>query len=249
MVKVSVVSVVRDMEMYERCVLHNSYLEGCELTMLDNRTENRTITERYNDFLDSIDDDRWIVFCHEDWEVKENLLPVIQKLHVGRLYGPIGVFVEEKENVDVIIIKGSVENSRKEGGKIDLITGRELEGRVDTFDCQCLIVHSSLVREHSLRFDENLQFDMYVEDFCVDAYEKAGVESYTVSIACHHHSLGKLSKSFYDSIKYIRNKHASSSKRFATIVGHLNTFGGDSSRPVFKWKPLPWVILKYKLTK
>lgn len=245
---VSVVSVVRNQEMYERCVLHNLYLEGCELTMLDNRTENLAITERYNRFLDSIDDDRWIVFCHEDWEVKENLLHIIQKMDVCRLYGPIGVFVEEKKNVDVIIINGSVEQSPKKGGRTDIIRGRELESRVDTLDCQCCIVHSSLVREHSLRFDENLDFDMYVEDFCVNAYERAGIESYTVSVACHHHSVGILSKSFYDSLAYIRKKYASSSKRFATIVGHLSTFGGDPSRPVFKWKHLPWVLLRYKLS-
>lgn len=247
--KVSVASVVRDVSMYEHCVLHNPNLVGCELAMLDNRTENLTVTERYNDFLDSIDDDRWIVLCHEDWEVKEPLLPILERLDKSRLHGPIGVFVEEKKNVDVLVMKGCVEQSSKGGGKIIVIKGKEPEGRVDTFDCQCLIMHSSLVRGHGLRFDENLRFDMYVEDFCVAAYEKAGIESHAVRIACHHHSGGKLSQSFTDSVEYVRRKYASSLKRYATIVGHLNTFGGDSSRPVFKWKRIPWIILIYKLAK
>lgn len=248
-VKVSVASVVRDVAMYERCVLQNSYFEGAELVMLDNRVENLTVTKRYNDFLDSVEDDRWVVFCHEDWELKENILSVVEKLEKDRLYGPIGVFIEEKKNVDVLIMKGRVEQSAKDGGKTILIRGKEAEGRVDTFDCQCLILHSSLVRKHSLRFDENLRFDMYVEDFCVNAYEMAGVESHAVRIACHHHSEGKLSQSFKDSVEYVRQKYAKSKKRYATIVGRLNTFGGDSSRKVFKWKRIPWVMLRYKLAR
>lgn len=248
-IKVSVASVVRDLAMYERCVLENPCFDGAELVMCDNRVENRAVTRLYNDFLDGIDDDRWIVLCHEDWELKENLLDVLMKLDKDKLYGPIGIFVEEKKNVDVMVIKGRVHQSSKKGGKAAVICGKELVGRVDTFDCQCLILHSSLSRQHSLRFDENLSFDMYVEDFCMNAYEQAGVESHVISIACHHHSEGKLSKSFKDSVEYVRKKYSKSKKRYATIVGHLNTFGGDPSRPVFKWKPLPWVMLRYKFSK
>jgi hypothetical protein len=249
MVKVSVASVVRDVAMYECCVLGNQHLAGCDLVMLDNRVENLTVTKRYNDFLDGIDDDRWIVLCHEDWEIKEDIIPVLERLDKGRLYGPIGVFIEEKKNVDVLVMKGWVEQSSKDGGKTIVIKGKELEGRVDTFDCQCLIMHSSLVRAHSLRFDENLRFDMYVEDFCVGAYEKAGIESYAVKISCHHHSGGKLSQAFVDSVNYVRQKYSRSLKRYATIVGRLNTFGGDPSRPVFKWKRIPWIMLRYKLSR
>ena len=249
MMMVSVASVVRDVAMYERCVLHNPRLAGCDLVMLDNRVENLTVTRRYNDFLDSVEDDRWIVFCHEDWEIKEDLIPVLEKLDKNRLYGPIGVFIEEKKNVDVLVMKGCVEQSPKNGGKTIVIKGKEPDGRVDTFDCQCLIMHSSLARTHSLKFDENLRFDMYVEDFCVGAYEKAGIESHAIRISCHHHSEGKLSQSFADSVEYVRKKYSVSRKRYATIVGRLNTFGGDASRPVFKWKRIPWIILRYKLSK
>ena len=84
-IKVSVASVVRDVAMYERCILENPYYDGAELVMCDNRVENRTITKHYNEFLDSIDDDRWIVLCHEDWELKENLLDVLMKLDKDKL--------------------------------------------------------------------------------------------------------------------------------------------------------------------
>ena len=62
-----------------------------------------------------------------------------------------------------------------------------------------------------------------------------------------HHSEGKLSQSFADSVAYVRQKYSKSVKRYATIVGRLNTFGGDSSRPVFKWKRIPWIMLRYNL--
>ena len=177
-IKVSVASVVRDVAMYERCVLKNPYYGDAELVMIDNRVENRTITRNYNEFLDSIDDDRWIVLCHEDWELKENLQNVLKNLDKNKLYGPIGAFIEEKKNVDVLVMKGGVHQSSKDGGRTIVIRGKEPEGRVDTFDCQCLIFHSSLSRQHSLRFDENLRFDMYVEDFCVNAYEKSGKRAF-----------------------------------------------------------------------
>lgn len=248
-IKVSVASVVRDVAMYERCILENPYFAGADLVMLDNREENRPITKLYNDFLDGIDDDRWILLCHEDWELKENLLQVLSRLDKDKLYGPIGVFVEEKKNVDVMVIKGAAQQSAKSGARSVIIRGKEVEGRVDTFDCQCLILHSSIARQHYLRFDEALSFDMYVEDFCVNAYEQAGVESHAVSIDCHHHSEGKLSHAFRDSVEYVRRKYSKSKKRYATIVGHLNTFGGDPARPVFKWKPIPWIMLRYKFSK
>ena len=211
-VRVSVVSVVRDFEMYGNCVAHNPNLAGCGLVPIDNRAENLPVTRRYNAFLDSLSDDRWIVFCHEDWEAGEPLLPLLSGLDPSYLYGPIGVFVEERRRADVIIMRG-------------------------------------VVRSHGLRFDPALQFDMYVEDFCVAAYERAGIESRAIRIDCHHHSRGSLSSSFRASLEYVRQKYASSRKRYATIVGHLNTFGGDSSRRVYKWKRIPWIMFRYRFCK
>lgn len=216
---------------------------------VDNRRDNRPISVIYNDFLDSVEDDRWIVFCHEDWEVLEPLAPILEMLDQSYLYGPIGVFVEQRRREDVIIMRGGVLQSAKNGRKEVLIRGKDPEGRVDTFDCQCLIVHSSLVRMHHLRFDTHLCFDMYVEDFCVAAFETAGVQSMAVQLKCHHHSRGSLSASFSASLRYVRRKYASSRKRYATIVGHLNTFGGDATRRVYKWKRIPWVMLRYRFSK
>lgn len=247
--KVIVFSVVRNPEMYIRCVSGNHFLKGCALERVDNSVDNQPVTKRYNDFLDSLEEDCWVVLCHEDWEVKEGLYDRVKGLDPTFLYGPIGAFVEERKSVDIIVPMGYVEQSTKDGRRQIVINGKDAEGRVDTFDCQCLIFHSSLVRNKSLRFDENLSFDMYVEDFCVNAFERFGIMSRTIRIECHHHSAGKLSGSFRNSLLYVREKYRRSRKRYATIVGHLSTFGGDASRPVFKWKRIPWVLLRYKLAR
>lgn len=235
--------------MYRKCVSDNHFLEGCRLVTIDNRAENLPVTARYNSCLDSAEPDEWMVFCHEDWEVLEPLKPLVESLDPSCIYGPVGVFVEERRRADVIVMRGSVIQSTKNGRKQITINGKDPSGRVDTFDCQCMIVHSSLVRKHGLRFDPKLGFDMYVEDFCVSAYEKAGIESRAVPIKCHHHSAGSISSSFLGSLEYVRRKWAVSKKRYATIVGHLNTFGGDSRKKVYKWKRIPHIMLRYKFSK
>ena len=53
---------------------------------------------------------------------------------------------------------------------------------VDTVDCQCLIVHSDLIKKYHLRFDEHLQFHFYAEEFCIMASEKYNIPSYALSI-------------------------------------------------------------------
>ena len=51
--KVVVFSVVRDQDMYLRCLMGNHFLKGCVLKKVDNGTDNQPVTKRYNDFLDT----------------------------------------------------------------------------------------------------------------------------------------------------------------------------------------------------
>lgn len=245
---ISVVSVVLDREMYSRCVSGNDNFKGCRLVEFRNWEENLPVTARYNSFLETVSpDDGWIVFCHEDWEALEPVPDLLARLSPDFIYGPIGVLLEEHPKVDVILSFGGLLQSAKCGRRVIRIKGYRPEGRVDTLDCQCIIVHSSLVCRYGLRFDENLKFDMYAEDFCVTAYERFGIETRATRIACHHHSGGKLSQAFFNSLAYVRNKFADSRKRYATIVGHLNTFGRGEGRPVFKWKRTWGARLRYRL--
>ena len=235
--------------MYRKCIAENQCLSGCELVCFDNTIENVPVTVRYNSFIDSLKEECWVCFCHEDWKADSDLSSIVESLAPSCIYGPIGVFVEKRKHCDVIVIRGRVTQRCKDGKHPLEIVGMEEEGRVDTFDCQCIIVHSSLLHKFGLRFDEALSFDMYVEDFCVAAYENNGIESMAVRIPCTHYSKGKVPGRFRDSLAYVRNKYHVSKKRYATIVGHFNTFGGDPSRIVFKWKDKPYIKLINRLMK
>lgn len=244
---IKVVSVVRDREMYARCVADNACFEGCGLVPLYNDTENLPITVRYNSFIDSLEEPCWVMFCHEDWSPSVPVREKLETLSPDFLYGPIGVFVEEHDKVDVIVQYGFVSQSSKNGRHCARLRGKEFEHRVDTFDCQCLIVHSSLLGKYGLRFDENLTFDMYVEDFCVNAYEKYGIESRTIYLPCRHCSTGTIGPRFHNSLAYVKDKYRDSRKRYSTTVGHLNTFGRNQDKAVFKWKRKLISKLMYRL--
>ena len=243
------VSVVRDYEMYSRCVLGNPCCRSLTIVTLDNTKENLGIPVRYNSFLDSIEEEGWIVFCHEDWMLECDLQSILEGHDKDFLYGPIGVFVEERKNRDFIFMNGEVKHCRKNGESPRTVYGIETSARVDCFDCQCLIVHSSLVKKYGLRFDENLLFDMYVEDFCANAYEKYGVVSRTVKIECTHYSRGSINARFHSSLDYVREKYRDGKKRYATIVGKHNTFGRNIDKPVSKYRNSLLGKLWYRLNK
>lgn len=224
-----VVSVVRDMDMYKRCVGENPNMDALEKIVFDNNEENKYISVRYNEFLDDLDPDRdcWIVFCHEDWRADENMSSVLEKLDPHYIYGPIGLFLQRRLLCDYFITVGTIKQCDKSGKDYVIYNPKLLSGRVDTLDCQCMIVHASLIRKHSLRFDENLPFDMYVEDFCAFAHEKYGIETNVCPIECTHFSHGNLSDNFYRALAYVNDKFRGSYKRYISTVGYRSTFGGS----------------------
>lgn len=248
--KVILVSVVRDQDMYNRCIVDNPYVADCRKVMLDNTVENIPITTHYNNFIKDViaeSDDAWVVFCHEDWEATQSVVDCLDGRDHGCLYGNIGSYVKEFSKVDAMMNMGYVLHQSKAGGKPSAVRGKKVEGRADTFDCQCVIAHTSLLRDYNLSFDENLKFDMYVEDFCIAAFENHGIKSRTISLAAVHHSKGTLSDAFYAALEYVRAKYAHSKKRYSTIVGRKNVIGGDPDKPYYKWKHSPVCRLRFKL--
>lgn len=232
MEKVYMASVVRDYQMYDNCIRNNPWCKNLELKPLDNLKENKYISVRYNEFLDSFEDEGWIILCHEDWRLECDIVPILETLDKNCLWGPIGIFVEEYENSDFLKSFGRVFHCEKDGQKKRLLHGWSDKGRVDTFDCQCIIMHSSLVKKYHLRFDPNLSYDMYVEDFCVAAYEAHSIESHTVGIKCTHFSTGNITERFFQALEYVREKYRNGKKRYATGVGRYNTFGPDNGKPI-----------------
>jgi hypothetical protein len=78
---------------------------------------------------------------------------------------------------------------------------------VSSLDCCCLIVHSSLINKYNLRFDENLDWHMYVEDFCINCEKNYDIKSKAVQFDCYHLGIGNLNEDFYKCAKYVKEKH------------------------------------------
>ena len=208
--KVAVFSVVRDWAMYERCLKGNPFLDGVELCPVDNRERNEAIPVCCNRFLESrmADEQAWYVFCHEDFEPKEHIGPLLEGLDKESLWGPIGVktcvrwgFYHQWR------LLGQVEECAKDGSGVHMIGESASFGTpVETFDCQCLIVHSSLVRKHLLCFDEHLTFDLYVEEFCMAAAKK-GIVSRILPMAARHWSGGNVQPRYVEQEAYVNAKY------------------------------------------
>lgn len=214
--------------MYDRLVKNNPYIEKAAFVAFDNNKENLGISARYNSFLDNYDygQEAWFVFCHEDWEVKEDLAERLKDLDKSCLYGPIGSPFA-KQVLWSVATQGLIEESDKDGK--NLRTAGHYNNKlqeVGTFDCQCLIVHSSLIQKYHLRFDENLLFDLYVEDFCINARENYGVSSRVLQLMCHHWSGGIVGENFYEKLKYLRHKYQLSTYIYLSTVYNLKITQG-----------------------
>lgn len=221
MASVIVVSVVRDMSMYERCLRGNPFLAGAELCPIDNREKNESIPACYNRFIKSRPggEEAWYVFCHEDFEMRERLVSLVESLDKMSLWGPIGAVTRVRWFLyHKWLLLGQVEESKKDGSCARYIGEPVACGTtVETFDCQCLVVHSSLVQASKLAFDENLTFDLYVEDFCMAAAKK-GIASRVCPMDAHHWSMGSLGARYLTQEAYINNKYP------------LDCFTGTASR-------------------
>ncbi len=209
------ISVVRDFDMYNRVIRDNPHVIDDKniLKLLDNSQENIGLSKRYNEFLDSYDfsNPGWFVFCHEDWEILENIAPKIKKLNKEGLYGVFGAKLTKSKGIlsrdyigEILDCTRDNKNHRKLGSSFKNLT------TVDVLDCQSLIVHSSLIKKFDLRFDENLDWDLYVEDFCLNAFIKHKIKSKVLKLAvCHWSQLDNISErpTCTDKYPYINNKY------------------------------------------
>lgn len=209
------VSVVRDKVMYGKCIADNPYCSGCELLVLDNGVNNEFIPVLYNRVLDALNDGnpRWIVLCHEDFRPLEDVADLLARADQSHVYGPIGGLLTARRSwvpggVWEGVAFGEIVESEKDG------TGARTYGAkvpintvVETVDCQCLIVHSTLVKKFDLRFDERLSFDLYTEDFCLGAFLNHGIQTAILPMKCQHFSRGKILPRFFEQKAYLDQKY------------------------------------------
>ena len=204
------ISVVRDKGIYARLFNDNPNWKDCRLEAIDNTGRNDHIGVCYNRFIESIDltKSAWLVFCHEDWELKEPVKRRLADIDKASLWGVIGaVTIRRYGFYAQWKLLGEIEESSKDGANAHRLGEKAAEGtQVDTFDCQALIVHASLIKSLDLRFDENLSFDLYVEDFCIAASEKGGVVSRILPLECRHWSGGNVLPRYKIQEEYLNNK-------------------------------------------
>ncbi len=209
------VSVVRDEAMYEKCIAGNSFCDECELMKIDNREKNEFISVLYNRVLEGLDysQERWILFAHEDLEFRGRIGGLLERADKGSLYGVIGGVLRPRKRwflggIWSGVYYGHISQCNKDGSALkELGEVVPLGTEVETVDCQFLAVHSSLVEKYHLRFDENLSFDFYAEDFSVYASEEYQIKTRILPLDVCHHSYGSVQPRFFKQLEYLNQKY------------------------------------------
>ena len=213
------VTVVRDKALYERLVRNNPNNANGEFVMFDNLAENLSITTRYNSFLDGWDYSRkaWFVFVHEDYEFLEPIGTILSTADTSCIYGTCGAR-STRPGDDVVWAL----NCERDGSNLGLYGSPfTVPQEVLTTDCNCMMVHSDLVREHHLRFDERLTFDLYAEDFEIAARERHGVRTKVLPVLNRHYSFGHIAKRFFTQRRYLMDKYENASRVYGTTTKQL----------------------------
>ncbi|MDT8364614.1 MAG: hypothetical protein RQ714_08240 [Nitrosomonas sp.] len=176
----------------------------------------------YNEVIKNhINGDYWLFFVHEDFEIKCDLF-IINNLDPEIVYGTFGINFEH----DVPVGYGKHICSRKDGsGPLDVGNVVLDTVKVQTLDCQSILIHTSLLANHTLlRFDENLTFDLYAEDFSINAQERHGIEVKIFPLRFQHYSYGKVTERYHAGLRYLAEKYPS-----VGVAGSCSFIGGRAS--------------------
>jgi GT2 family glycosyltransferase len=145
-----------------------------------------------------LDKDVWLVFCHQDFILNEDLGLRLRDKDIEAVYGSIGAHSTYSKLFGRVI--------QTNGSPI----GSELTGDhpVQTLDEMCLIVHSRAFQE-KLFFDERFSFHFYGADYCMQAYI-SGFDVLALQLNCQHKSRtlrGDItSKEYVSSLNTFREK-------------------------------------------
>jgi hypothetical protein len=215
---IKLVTVFITPEMYSKFFTFNTNVNCYNLIGIDNRQLNRGLPVIYNEVIeDHINDDCWLFFVHEDFEIKCDLA-IIDRLDRRSVYGTFGINLEH----DAPVGHGKHICSKKDGSD-PLDVGNEVPDtiKVQTLDCQSVLVHTSLLADHAfLRFDENLTFDLYVEDFSINA-QAHGIDIKVFPLKFQHYSYGKVTERYRAGLRYLAEKYP-----LVAVAGSCSFIGG-----------------------
>ncbi|MEO7108061.1 MAG: hypothetical protein ABIZ09_16925 [Rhodoferax sp.] len=222
MTKLKIITVVIDPGMYERFFMTNPVVNGSDLESIDNRQHNRGLPIIYNELIARyLDANCWLLFVHEDFEIKGGL-SVIDTLDSRCIYGTFGLNFENNSPVPY----GRHTCSNKDGTRAVEVGQVVVDPvAVQTLDCQSVLVHTTLLRDNpGLRFDEQLTFDLYAEDFCINAKYKLGITSKVFPLTFQHYSHGSITDRYHSGIRYLSHKYPD-----VAVAGSCSFIGGRSA--------------------
>ncbi|MCI6589872.1 MAG: hypothetical protein MSB12_02030 [Lentisphaeraceae bacterium] len=189
----TVVGAVRDWPCYRRCIERNPFLRAARRVAFDNTRENRSLPERYNVFLDAMPPDTgWILFAHEDFELREDPLPLLARRNP--LF-PCGLIGSRIVGGLLVLPFGTLTDSERDGSRFHVNTpplpyGTLLGNHAENTDCCALFVHAEAIRAWGLRFDPKCPWDLYVEDLCFQFLCRSGHTISILPLRAHHFSRG-----------------------------------------------------------
>jgi len=221
-----VICAFNNQEIFDKVVKNNENIKAAELFAYENTLDNIAITKRYNEFISNdfqnSDKDFWCVFVHQDFGIMEDIDAVVAKLDKKNIYGAVGVkifkglFFGKKYSINEHVSFGFKNELKLTYGKIlqgnnDFnfkSHGRKLyfHATVDAIDCSCIIIHSSLIKQYGLRFDENLSFHMYAEELCYSAKKNYKIKTKVVQMECYHMGKGTFDEEYQKSAQYLKDK-------------------------------------------
>jgi len=203
--KLKIFSVYINEIMFNNFFNLNAALLPYEVQGIDNRKENLGLPIIYNTIINNhIDEDLWLFFVHEDFEIKGDLDHIFD-LDPCSVYGTFGVKLYDSMPLGY----GKHICSNKDGsGAVEVgLTVNNIED-VQSLDCQSILIHTSLLRSYpKLRFDENLTFDLYVEDICINAGCLHGVPIRVIPLHFQHYSHGKITERYHSGLRYLEAKY------------------------------------------
>ena len=241
--KPRVFSVVTNQTQYHALVKQNPFLKDCICHFATNTPAcNISVATHYNRFINEKilpeKQEGWVIFCHQDFEWLEDPAAVLDKLDPQIIYGPTGMQRIEYHWGSYKFTTGKSYCQFPAGPFVVGIYSVHPQP-VDTLDCCCVCVHSSLLKKYSLRFDDVFDFHCYVEDFCLNAREK-GVQVYAIQLHCKHYSNGKLSRLFFERYNTLLHKYPQS--LFVTPLVKIR-WGAKGHFPSYHTLPLFWLLV------
>ena len=224
---IQVVTVVNNYVQYEHNIENNPFYKNFDLVHFDNTIENLVVPARYNYFIDNfLSPDGWVMFCHQDFFVNEDLSSKLSGLDRNCIYGVVGTKSYQCTGI-ILRLKGAraftIRKKRffeniEYGQHLQLFDGDKakikLKGKkvkkpfeVDTLDSCCLLMHSSLIRKHNLKFDEKFDFSLYQADLSIMVRKLYNIKTKVLQLNCCHLGMGLRNAGYFRCLARLIKKY------------------------------------------